>query len=437
MLLRALLILAICFSAGFLPAEELPQIPDSLKNYVEREEDVYNWELSDSDVSALGTVSKLSLVSQTWQGHEWSHVLEVFEANGITQRSSVLLLVVGGRNGREPKYNRSIGLTVSSLCDAPVAVIHQVPNQPLLGNRVEDDLISETWLKYLETGDENWPLLFPMVKSAVKAMDAVQEFAQTKWNEEVSGFVITGASKRGWTSWLTPVVDKRVIATAPIVIDMLNLPAQIGHQLNTWGTFSEQITDYTRKGLVKKPDGTPEPPRSAALRSMMDPYTYRYSIQIPKLIVVGTNDPYWVVDAANLYWDGLTGPKYMRQIPNAGHGLGDGKLTAVQTIAMFFRQVVAKQPLPDMNWEFQNSGNTLSLLMSSDPPPNSVKLWSAHADKRDFRKAEWKSKTVDPTDGKYNAQTEAPETGHVAIYGELQFDYQGFPYSFTTLVFVD
>ena len=131
-------------------------------------------------------------------------------------------------------------------------------------------------------------------------------------------FVVTGASKRGWTTWLTAVVDKRVIAIAPMVIDMLNIPAQIPNQLKQWGQFSIQIVDYTRRGLVQPENQTD---RHARLWEMVDPYSYRDRLKIPKLIILGTNDPYWTLNALDLYWHGLTGIKHVLYVPNAGHSL--------------------------------------------------------------------------------------------------------------------
>ena len=43
----------------------------------------------------------------------------------------------------------------------------------ILGGMVEDEAISYTFAQFLKTGDPEWPLLLPMVKSAVRGMDAI------------------------------------------------------------------------------------------------------------------------------------------------------------------------------------------------------------------------------------------------------------------------
>ena len=125
---------------------------------------------------------------------------------------------------------------------------------------------------------------------------------------------MTGGSKRGWTTWLTGAVDDRVVAIAPMVIVMLNLGKQGPNQLKVWGKYSEQIDDYVERGLTEKT----ETPEGTKLWKMVDPFTYRDRLTKPKLLINGTNDRYWTLDALDLYWDGLKGPKYLVELPNAG-----------------------------------------------------------------------------------------------------------------------
>ncbi|MBX3443507.1 MAG: hypothetical protein KF774_13960 [Planctomyces sp.] len=426
----------LCCLAWSLPAiaEEASDAvpPDALQRFVARPEPDFRWEEVERRETELGSMIRLHLVSQKWQDIVWEHALQVYEPKQIRHPGHVLLFVTGGRIGGKPRdEDVAMGLRLAQACGARVATLHQVPNQPLLGDRVEDDLITETWLRYLETGDETWPLLFPMVKSAVKAMDALEQFVEKAGGGKVEGFVITGASKRGWTSWLTPVADKRIVATAPIVINTLNFPAQMKYQIETWGEYSEQIADYTSKGLVRE-EGEPQTPRERQLWRMMDPYIYRDQLELPKLMIVGTNDRYWTVDAMTLYWDGLVGPKYTLQVPNAGHNLGDGRDYALQSLAMFFRHQALQKPLPSLDWQFSNGDRRIRLSMSSDPQPRKVLFWSADSATKDFRESKWTSSPVESTGAEYVGEREAAVDGHTAVFGEFQFELDGVPYSLTT-----
>jgi PhoPQ-activated pathogenicity-related protein len=411
----------------------LPPARADLHDYVKKPEPAFKWTLKEKIAHPSGTVYDLHLVSQTWQGITWEHQLQVYQPQGVAPTSTMLLMNTGGSANFA---NIALGMGVANSVKAPFAILYGIPNQPLLDGKREDALIAETFVRYLNTKDENWPLLFPMVKSVIKAMDALQAFAQQEWKFQVKHFIITGGSKRGWTSWLTAATgDPRVKAIAPMVIDVLNMKEQMSHQRASLGGFSEEISDYTQRGLVPIPD-TPDATR---LWRMVDPYTYRNQLTLPKLLLLGNNDPYWSTDALNLYWDGLKGEKWVLYVPNAGHGLEQeyegGKRDrerALNGLAAFARHQIFDKPLPKLQWKHDDANGKLRLTVHCHPAPVAARLWVAHAPTRDFRKAKWVAQPATLQGSTVIGEVAPPSEGFVAFYGELDYEIDGLRYHLST-----
>jgi PhoPQ-activated pathogenicity-related protein len=414
----------LCFFTG--PARA------DLPTYVKQADDAFAWELEANRDIIGGKVLRLKLTSQVWQDITWKHQLYVCEPADVKYDDTMLLVIAGGRNGREPRdRDYLLGMGLARLCGGRVAVLAQVPNQPLLGDRVEDDLISETFVRYLDTGDEGWPLLFPMVKSAVRSMDALQAWANQERDTQVKRFVITGGSKRGWTTWLTGAVDDRAAAIAPMVIDTLNIPKQIPNQLRRWGKFSEQIADYTRRGLVQPENQTPKHQR---LWSMVDPYTFRAKLTMPKLIILGTNDRYWTLRALDNYWDGLKGPKWVVYVPGAGHGLQPNVHYALNGAAALFRHTASGKALPELSWQRERPDGALRIRVTPSPAPKKATLWTARAATKDFREASWQAAPMRRENDSYVGEAPLSNDAFVAVLGDLEFEIDGLSYHLSTQI---
>ena len=403
-----------------------------LHDYVNRPEPKFSWEQTSGQIDHnLGTVYSLKLTSQEWKGIVWRHNLQVFVPSELIYPSSMLLVVNGGSNDSQPdKEDMELGLKLANLSGSACAMLSQVPNQPLYDGKREDDLIAHTFEKYLELGDATWLLLLPMVNSAIKAMDTAQIFMDQTLQITVKDFVITGASKRGWTSWLTAAVDPRIKATMPIVIDTLNIPDQMEYQLEVWGSYSEEIGDYTIRG-IQDHLGTEV---GQNLISIIDPYSYREQLTMPKLSVIGTNDNYWVLDALNLYWDGLPVPKYVLYVPNSGHSLEDRE-RMISGLTGFYRFVVSDRDLPSITWKHSQENDRLQLHYESDQKPVEARLWFAAAVNRDFRDATWLSVPARLLDsGGFFGELILSPTHYVAVLGELTFMIDGQPCPLSTQV---
>ena len=408
-----------------------------LQKYVNKPESAFEWQLKNKiDREQSGErIYDLHFVSQVWQGRKWRHQLQIYRPAEAAPKSTMLLWVTGG-SATPPTI--SLGLELARRINAPVAFLYHIPNQPLLeGNLWEDDLIAETFVRYLESEDESWPLLSPMVKSVVKAMDVLQEFGKKEWSAPIDKFIVAGASKRGWTTWLTAAVDKRVAAIAPVVIDVLNMRAQMPRQLKAFGAYSSRLAAYSSRGLLP----IPETPAGRRLLSMVDPWAYRDRLTMPKLIINGTNDFYWATDALNLYWDGIPDNKWVLYVPNAGHNLRrqdrprqEQLNDLINGLAAFSRHQISGKPMPSLRWEHERVNGQLRLTIDAAPRPVGARLWIAQSATPDFRAAQWREQEVSLKDGKIIGEVTPPEKGHLAFFGELDYAIDGVRYHLSTQV---
>src|SRR5947207_35598 len=172
---------------------------------------------------------------------------------------------------------------------------------------------------------------------------------------------------------------------------------------------------------------------------MVDPWQYRDKLAMPKLIVNGSNDPYWTVDALNLYWDDLKGDKWVLYVPNAGHNLMQKRdlpipdLTrASNTLAAFARHQIYDLPMPKMSWQHEGNNPKLQLKVQADPAPRAARLWSAQAASRDFRQAKWSERPLEVNGKAFSAEMTSPTEGYLVFFAELEYDLDGLRYFLST-----
>jgi PhoPQ-activated pathogenicity-related protein len=360
--LRGALIVCAAVVVSVRPAASLAQdVPDrtrrspqtALDRYVARPDPTYGYKLTRTIEGEGYTASVLRMTSQTWLTPQevdhpvWEHWMVVIRPTTVKSSTGFLMIEGGSRDNREPTGVDKTMAGFALATDSVVTLLRSVPNQPITfagetQGRTEDALIAYTWDHYLRTGDERWPARLPMTKSAVRAMDTVTDFCATEagGGVKVDSFVVAGASKRGWTTWTTAAVDKRVVAAIPIVIDTLNVEKAGAHHYSAYGFFAPSLQDYVD---MKIPSWTGTPQYKALLK-IEEPYEYRQRLTMPKFIVNATGDQYFPPDNSQFYFDDLPGVKYLRYVPNADHSLKGSD--AAETILACYRAVGRGAELP-------------------------------------------------------------------------------------------
>jgi PhoPQ-activated pathogenicity-related protein len=279
----------------------------ALDRYVHAPDTNYSYRVASSVKGESSTTYRIDMISQAWlttnevERPIWQHWLTIVKPDKVTS-STGLLFISGGSQSTNPptKVDPNISLLATET-GTVVAELRNVPNQPTVfvgetKGRSEDSFIAYTWDKFLRTGDERWPARLPMTKAAVRALDTITAFCASDEGGKltVDKFVVAGGSKRGWTTWTTAAVDNRVIAIAPIVIDMLNIEPSFHHHFEVYGFYAPAVKDYTTTGIMDW-DGTPE---YRALMKIEEPYEYRQRLTLPKFLINSSGDQFFVPDSA-------------------------------------------------------------------------------------------------------------------------------------------
>ncbi|MCB9768408.1 MAG: PhoPQ-activated pathogenicity [Candidatus Omnitrophica bacterium] len=424
---------AICGDEEYLPG----QLRTELDRYVATPDPNYKYELLKEIKGEGFTAYLLNMISQKWRSEDevdrvlWQHWVTILKPDDLAS-DTALLFIGGGSNGKEPPNKVDDMLVKIAMGTKSVVVaLGMIPNEPLHfkdefmdkykeKGRTEDELISFTWDKYLKTGDPTWPARLPMTKAVVRAMDTVTLFLESEQGGGVTvdKFTIAGGSKRGWTTWTTGAVDPRVVAIAPIVIDMLNVVPSFEHHWRAYGFWSPAVGNYVEMGLMDKMDD----PDYQKLLKIVEPYSYRSRYTMPKFVINSCGDQFFLPDSWQFYWDQLPAKKLIRYVPNTDHGL-DGS-DAAESLGAYHYAIINDLPLPNYDWKVEDDG---TIRVTAEDKPAEVKLWQAtNPEARDFRLMKigkaWTSTPLEPNaDGEYVAKVDAPEKGWTAYMVELTY----------------
>jgi PhoPQ-activated pathogenicity-related protein len=450
-LAAVILFLGVCLLGTACQAADAPSDQTALDRYIAKPDPAYHWRLAGRYPGSGQTTYVIALTSQTWRSADevdkpvWTHWLTVTRPDKARAGTAFLFIGGGAFKDPPPTAPSAKAAALAAGTNTVVAEISLVPNQPLAfadspgQAREEDDLVAYSRVKYIITKDEEWLVRLAMVKSAVKAMDCVQEFlaGAEAGPLEIDHFVVAGASKRGWTTWLVGTVDPRVTAIIPLVIDALNSEQITRHHFEAYGFFSPALKDYVHHGLFPYRVGTPEYRQVLAIE---DPYNYRHRerLKIPKFLINAAGDQFFLPDGSQFYFADMPPEKHLRYVPNAKHNLKGSD--ALESLQAFYQAILDNHPRPKYAWKKHPDG---SLEVTVAETPREVNVWQAtNPAARDFRldvigKA-WTPTRLTPDEpGRYIGRVPKPSHGYTAFFVELVYDSGGkYPFKFTTEVSV-
>jgi len=376
--------------------------------------------------------SPQGLVSPT----QWKHTVDIYIPDNALRGQSLLVANngtpnAGPDNADEPTdFTEAMALEVARRTRTIVISVSNVPNQYLTYAddgiaRTEDASVAHSWKLFLDAPLQRpyMSVRLPMVVSMVKAMDLAQRELQP-WG--IERFIASGASKRGWTTWLAAIADDRITAIVPFVIDVLGMDNVLEHTYQSYGkNWPLAFFDYHHEGITQQI----KTENFARLMKIEDPLSYlqtRYAdrLAIPKYIVNASSDDFFLPDNSQFFFDQLPGPKALRVAPNASH-YGINRFVENSLIPVINRWQQDK-PLPVISMRANPHDSAQKVGLHFSEAPVRVVQWTAiNPVARDFRHpcgiqyVPEDVKLTDPLNA--DMQIDTPETGWKATFVETTF----------------
>lgn len=439
------LLVNICLIAIFVQCQQAAETSDTpsqtskaspLETYVNSVDPITSYELVHESKGEGYTYYVIRSVSQNWLTSNevtetmWWHWVSFVIPDKLDHDVSFLMISGGSTNTKLPESPDKMLVEAALNTNSTAIKVHNIPFQPVtyegdtVDKRTEDGLIAYGWREFMDRGAEDsdaiWLARLPMTKAVITAMDAVTDYTNTKLGMNLEKYVVAGGSKRGWTTWTTAALDDRVVAMAPIVIDVLNVVPSFQHHWRSYGFWAPAVKDYEREGIMDWM-GTKEYDR---LLEIVDPYSFLDAYtDIPKLLINGSGDQFFLPDSWQFYWHELKGEKHLAYIPNAGHSLENSD--AMQILLGFYKQILTEQARPEYTWEVTDTH--IKVTVDSSNPPAQIKLWEANnTEARDFRidvfGPGWKETVLpEQANGIYEIPINAPEKGWKGHFVELTY----------------
>jgi PhoPQ-activated pathogenicity-related protein len=394
-----------------------------LDEYIRKPESKFAWHDTGVVIDKMlfgSTATMLNVTSLEWldttkaigpNGALWTHQVMVVIPKKLTITNMSTVVMTGGCNadhgngtGPAPPTAKDEYLAVADniayQTGGIVVAVYQIPNckmhfpsDPSGKAREEDALIAWAWYEYIQDPQHNpeWLPRLPMAKAGFQCMKAVEQYLSQKKIANINGWLVSGASKRGWTSWIvgavTPTPDlPNVIAIAPLVPIVPDLIPEIHRQWKSYDGFTFAFTDYTAINFTQFLDG---PEFSSALE-IIDPIHYGERLaQIPKVVVLSSDDEFMQFDWSDIWYEKLTGEKHLLIAPNSEHSLASGIPEILACLSAFYVSLAkGLTERPSFTYDYNNSTGAITVTIPDNIPHGKVVLRHAQtmqSERRDFR----------------------------------------------------